>query len=182
MNISFENILNVICLIGLVILILSFTLKINNFFDIRSILHNHFKVFQNSYLQLISVYIVPIFFAIWITQQQQVTKDILDEINLVITILTSMFFAFIGIIGSLNMDKKDGNYKRVAEETFNSTLFEIMCCLILLLISFLIIFVNDYDNICFIKMISIPIYYFFIIIILNIFLILKRIQAIFKNS
>lgn len=182
MNINFENTLNIICLIGLVILFLSFTPKINNFFDIRLVLHNHFKIFQNSYLQLISVYIVPIFFAIWITLRQYVTKDILDEINLVITILTSMFFAFIGIIGSLNMDKKDENYKRVVKETFNSTLFEIICCLILLLISFLIIFVNDYDNVCFMKVTSILIYYLFIIVILNIFLILKRIQAIFKNS
>lgn len=182
MNINFENILNIICLIGLVVLFLSFTPKINNFFDIRTILHNHFKIFKNNYLQLISVYIVPIFFAIWITLRQQVTENILNEINLIITILTSMFFAFIGIIGSLNMDKKDKNFKRVVGETFNSTLFEIICCLILLLISFLTIFVNDYDNACLIKMISIPIYYFFIIVILNVFLILKRIQAIFKNS
>lgn len=182
MNVYLENILNFVCIIGIASLILSLVPKINNFFDIRAILYNHFKIFNGNYLQLLSIYIAPILFSIWIVIRQSVTKDILEEVNLIITILTSMFFAIIGILGSIDIKRKNQKYKKIVEETFNSTLFEIICCLIILLISFIIIFINNYSDTLCLKIFSILIYYFFIIIILNVFLILKRIKMIFKKN
>ena len=114
--------------------------------------------------------------------RQQVTKEILEEVNLIITILTSMFFAIIGVLGSVNVNKKNNKYKKIVEETFNSTLFEIICCIAILLISFILIFINNYQETTCLKIFSIIIYYLFIIVVFNIMLILKRIKMIIEKN
>lgn len=182
MNGYLEVILNFVCIIGIISLVLSFVPKINNFFDIRAILYHHFKIFDGNYLQLFAVYIAPILFSIWIVIRQTVTKDILEEVNLIITILTSMFFAIIGILSSIDLKDKTSKYKKIVEETFNSTLFEIICCLIALLMSFIIIFINNYNHTLSLKIFSTLIYYFIIVIILNVFLLLKRIAMLFEKN
>ena len=182
MNINLEIILNFTCLVGLVCIFLSFIPKINNFFDIRTIVSNHFKIFNGNYFQMISIYFFPVLFSIWIVMRQQVTKEILEEVNLIITILTSMFFAIIGVLGSVNVNKKNNKYKKIVEETFNSTLFEIICCIAILLISFILIFINNYQETTCLKIFSIIIYYLFIIVVFNIMLILKRIKMIIEKN
>ena len=177
-----ECILDIICLIGTIILLYSFTFKVSNFFDIKKIFIDHFKIFNGNYLQLFSVYITPIFIALNIALKQQVTKDTLEGINLIITVLTSMFFAIISILCSVDFKQKKEKYKKLVEETFNSTLFEIICCLLLLFASFILIFINKYDNTYLLKFASTFIYYLLMIVILNIFIILKRIKTVFDKN
>lgn len=182
MDTILEIALNIICIIGIIVLLFSFSFKINNFLNIKSIFVEHFKIFNGNYLQLLSIYLTPIFISLKIAMGHQVSKDTLESVNLIITVLTSMFFAIISILCAVDFKQKKDKYKKLVEATFNSTLFEIICCLILLLISFIVIFRNNYESTWFLIMLSTLIYYFLIVIILNVFLILKRIKSVFEKN
>ncbi len=81
-------------------------------------------------------------------------------------------------------DKGKGNtvYQQLLKETFNTTVFEIILCLILLFISFVILFIGNYDESIVLKCVSGIIYYLTIIAILNILVVIKRIKVLFDNQ
>jgi len=182
MKIDCEIILKILSIIGIIVLLISLNFKISNFLNIKNIFKDYFKTFNGNYLQLIAIYIMTLFICLNIALKKQVTKDALESINLIITVFTSMFFAITSILCSIDFSKKKEKYKLIVEETFNSTLFEIICCIILLLISFITIFRNSYIRTWELILLSAMIYYFMIIITLNILLILKRIKMIFEKN
>ena len=71
-------------------------------------------------------------------------------------------------------------YKQLKEQTFNTVLFEIILCIWLLLISLILLFVFKYNNVIGVKVFSGIIYYFTMIILLNFFMVLKRIKVLFE--
>ena len=56
----------ILFIVGTVVLIFSFSLKMSNFLDVRSIFLEHFSVFKGNPLQLVSIFIVPVLFSIGI--------------------------------------------------------------------------------------------------------------------
>lgn len=160
--------------------------KRNNFWDIKKIIVNYFKMFNNSYKQIIMLFIFPIFYAISLCIYFPVNKDILNNINLVVTILTSLFFAFIGFLCSINYEDKKIEFKNICNETFNLMCFEILCSMIIIILSFGSFFIlppDNLDNIQNTNNLYLPsglVYYLLIITILNVFIILKRVERIFS--
>lgn len=175
------NVLNIACIFCLVLTVIAFNKKISNFIDVRDIFVQYFKIFNGNLFQIIIIYIFPMFFSIWIVQKQLLTKEIIDDINLMVTVFTSMFFAIISILCSINLNSSNNNYKQSIKETFNSLLFEIVCCLVMLLVLFSAIAINVGSDI--VKYIGSGIvYYLFIIIIFNILIIIKRFKKIFDYN
>lgn len=169
-------------IIGGVILLLSFFPKHSNFLDIRSIFVQHFRIFKGNPLQLISVFIVPLFFAIGIIQIRCVDQEILNNLNIVLSILVAMFFSVLSILCAIDDRAKGNNYRQLLRETFTSTVFEIIVCLLLLLISFVDLFVGVFEVSAFLFVTSGIIYYLTIVAILNILVIIKRIKVLFDNK
>lgn len=176
-----DNILKILCLIGGCILVFSLLLKTSNFLDVRSIVCEHYRIIKVNPIQMISIYAIPIIFAITISRKQCVSKDILDNLNIILSILISMFFAVLSILCSINSKTKDEKYQLLLKETFTSTVFEIIICLLLLFASFSILFIGKYENSIILQSVSILIYYLTMIVILNILIIIKRIKSIFDN-
>ena len=175
------NIINGLCLLGIIILLISFFSKFGNFLDVRSIVKQHLEIFKGNYLQMISIFIVPIFFAIRIVLTKTVDEGILNNLNIVLTILITMLFSTLSILCSLRVPNDNERYHTLLEETFVSTVFEALLCLLLMIISFIILFLDNFNNTIWMKVLSVLVYYLVMLVFMNILVIIKRINVLFEN-
>ena len=167
--------------VGGIVLLFSLLQKNSNFLDIRFVFIQHFKVFKRNYLQLISIFLVPALFAIGIARIRCVDKDVLNNLNIVLSILTAMFFSILSILYTLTKENKSEKYQQLLKETFTSTIFEVILCLLLLVISFMALFIGNYEVSVVLTITSAVIYYLALVAILNILAIIKRIKVLFDN-
>lgn len=172
----------ILFVIGSVILCSCLLLKHSNFLDIRRIFVQHFYIFKGNPLQLIGIFVAPILFVIGLLDIKSIDKDILSNLNIILSILTAMFLSILSILCSFNKEKKSVNYQQLLKETFNTTIFEIILCLLLLFISFVVLFIGNFKESIALKIVSGIIYYLAMITILNILVVIKRIKVLFDNQ
>jgi len=105
-----------------------------------------------------------------------------------------MFFAMLSILSALpqktireDQKKEVSGQNRVKEynllliETFNSVMFECILCIIVLATSVMLLFIDDFSDSRQLKVISGAVYYLSLVIVLNIFVIIKRTKVLFDN-
>ena len=94
-----------------------------------------------------------------------------------------MFFSTLSILCAFeNKDNNNLNYIQLLKETFNATIFEAMICLLLLFISFITLFIGEFEQSFYLRIISGIIYYLSIVADLNILVIIKRLKVLFDNK
>ena len=186
----FPLILFSICIL---LTILALTQKNSNFMDVRRIIKNHFHVFRGSSLQCVVLFVVPLLLAVAAVQIRPVDESIINNLNVVLAILISMFFAMLSILSSfparLNKcgeEMQQGSiankaYDKTLGETFNSILFECILSSLVLICSFSILFFGFFERCIFLDCVSIILYYLFFVLISNVFVIIKRIMALFEH-
>lgn len=172
----------ILFIIGFVILYLCLSVKHSNFLDIRKIFIQHFCIFKRNPLQLIGIFFAPILLAIGLVGIKCIDENILSNLNIILSILTAMFLSILSILCSFNKERKNKNYEQLLKETFNTSIFEIILCLLLLFISFIILFIGDFRESVALKISSGVIYYLTMITILNILVVIKRIKVLFDNQ
>lgn len=96
----------ILFVIGSVILCSCLLLKHSNFLDIRRIFVQHFYIFKGNPLQLIGIFVAPILFVIGLLDIKSIDKDILSNLNIILSILTAMFLSILSILCSFNKEKK----------------------------------------------------------------------------
>ena len=110
----------ILFIVGTVVLIFSFSLKMSNFLDVRSIFLEHFSVFKGNPLQLVSIFIVPVLFSIGILNIRCVDSEILNNLNITLSILIAMFFSTLSILCAFaDKDNKNSKYKQLLKERWN---------------------------------------------------------------
>ncbi len=172
----------ILFLVSILILILNFFSRNNNFFDVRGVFKQHFAIFLGAPFQIVVFFITPLLISIGIVLIKTIDKDIINNINIVLSIFISMFFAMLSILTGI--EKKAGNnseYNDLLKETFNTIIFENILCLVILVISFVQLFINDYTVSLYLKIASFIIYYLIIVVVLNIFVVIKRVKVLFDN-
>lgn len=194
MNLVFEklSISTILMCISVILMMIAFLQKNSNFLDIRSIVVTHFKVFSDSPLQCIVIFGVPLLIAIVAINKQVLSKDIVDTLNIVLSILISMFFAMLSILSALNHKTvsdeetndvtaiaKAKKYNLLLKETFNAVMFECILCILVLATSFTLLFLNDFSISWQLTLVSGIVYYLTLVLVLNIFVIIKRIKVLF---
>lgn len=169
-------------LIGIIIFYLFIFLQRNgNFIDFKGIFTEHLKVVLGNKLQFIGIFLVPVYLSVNIAVHKTIESTIVENLNIVLSIFLSMLFAFLSVLtafGTIN----NPLYKKVLNETFNSVLFEIFIGFSLLMMNFLVLFLgieND-SKITFFS--SVMVYYLFLVMLLNVFVVLKRIKILFERS
>lgn len=115
-----------------------------------------------------------------IVTNEIVDKDIINNLNIVLSILISMFFALLSILCSFS-PKDNGRYNLVLKETFNVVMIECILGVFLLIVSFVILFINQYSLSVWLFIVSILMYYLALIIFLNILLVIKRMKKLFDH-
>lgn len=153
--------------------------KNNNFFDIRNIFVEQFKMFANAKGQVVVFYVVPLILAYAVMKNKNIDKDIVDNIIIVLSIIISMLFAMLSIINGYQ--KTNPKYVKVLDETNNSIMFQSVLCVITLVISFAQFFTDNYNSEIITKIVSFILYYLIFVIILNTFIILKRMKSLYDN-
>ena len=115
----------VLFVIGIVFLVFSFSLKMSNFLDVRTIFSEHLSVFKGNPLQLVSIFIVPALFSVGIVKIRCIDREILNNLNIVLSILIAMFFSTLSILCAFaDKDNRKPMYKRLLKET-NRTVADI---------------------------------------------------------
>lgn len=176
--------------IGVFFIIIYANMKTDNYIDIRSIIKNHYSIFDGSIIQILFFTIIPLFFAIGFTLAQTVTKDIYDCLNVVFSIFVAMFFSILSILLSiLSKDGKDEEkkikqnkeYLKLIEQSNDTVIFEILLSIVLLFIILIYSLLPENTDI-FVKVVfSVIIYYLTASVLLNIFILIKRLKSIFDN-
>lgn len=171
----------IMILVSIVILFLYSRKKNNNYFNISQIFIEQFSLFENCKGQLIVFYGVPFILALAVVQIKILDTDVISNMNVVLSIFTSMFFAMLSIISSYPK-KDDAVYNSLMKETYNSLIFEIVLCILTLMTTFLFMFINVaiYNRIA--KVGSFLVYFLTFVILLNIFIIIKRIKVLHDNK
>lgn len=175
---------------GVFFIIIYVNMKTDNYIDIRSIIKNHYSIFDGSIIQILFFTIIPLFFAIGFTLAQTVTKDIYDCLNVIFSIFVAMFFSILSILLSiLSKDGKDEEkkikqnkeYLKLIEQSNDTVIFEILLSIVLLFIILIYSLLPENTDI-FVKVVfSVIIYYLTASVLLNIFILIKRLKAIFDN-
>lgn len=155
--------------------------KNNNFFDISGIFKEQFSIFKDCKYQFIVFYLVPALLSIGIIRIKYIDDKIVNNLNIVLSIFVSMFFAMLSIISSFNSNRKD-LFDKLLKETYNSIMFEIILAIFILMLTFTFSFISGVINISVIRGLSFFIYYFTFVMLLNIFIVLKRMKALFENK
>lgn len=154
--------------------------KYNNFSNIFDVTKTHFWMFNKAKGQLFIYYGVPLLIAGALIQIKIMDNSIIENINLVISILISMFFAMLGIIGAYDI-KENEQYNDILKQTQATISFQIIVCIITLSINFLYCFLPSDNYFILRHLLTFFIYYFIFTIILNIFIVVKRLYVLFEE-
>lgn len=176
--------------ICLLILIFYALQRHNNFIDCRLIIKNHFSIFEftnengkKSYLkgQIFLFFILPLALSISVTVISIISDAIINVITVIMTIITSMLFTVLSMFISISKKDSIKNFNTVLKETYYSIAFEILLSVFILVFCLVYLFISGAKNYIMIFFFSVIIYYFCFTIILNLFIVLKRINVILKN-
>lgn len=198
MDMQYKNILDIIknpytwIFISIIFLFVSkFMFKIDymNCFEIIDKQINNFRCKKTNKILIIPFvthFIIPLLIAWGIVNISIIDEDIINNITVILSILTSMFFTLLVLIIDMKSkieirDKKQGAriliLKDLIIETYYSIMFEIFISIVLLILSFIHMFTKKYSYIS-----SFIIYYLVFLLIFNLFIILRRIFKIVKDD
>lgn len=157
------------------------------YLDCLEIVRKHLRCFRkrNGKLSKVSIFlyfVVPCLIALSLVQIRILDASAINILTVIISILTSMFFTLLTLI--LDMKKRivyDDKYNandanlssRILDETYYSIMFEILMSIIILLMCFIELFSAKYTFVD-----SIVIYYLTLVLILNLFIVLKRVYKV----
>lgn len=176
--------------ISLLIILIALLQKNSNFLDIRGVFKEHLVILAKNPLQFIAVIICPASIAIVVAIHQPLTEGIVNNLNIVLSILISMFFAVLSILVSFTYKKADTNqpltpqqqnYNALLRQTFNTVIFESTLCVLLLAISFIALFIDSFSASIPLIITSAIVYYVSLVIALNILMVIKRIKVLFEH-
>jgi hypothetical protein len=190
--ISVLNNPNYILIIILIVLLLLKLIFRTNYFSITNIIKKYLIGFKNQKTGKISVipfcfaFILPIILALVINDIKQIDNGTIEVITIIISILTSMFFTVLTLIIDIKARLKekqinDASHIYITNELiksiYYSLMFEILICIFILLLCFIGIFTKQLS--C---LVSLLIYLFSICLIINMFMVLKRVFVVIEDD
>lgn len=189
------SVFDILFFLGIILILVALLQKNSNFLDVRKIICQHLSIFSKSPLQVVAIFGAPLLIAIAAAATHPLTVDIVNNLNVVLSILISMFFAMLSILASLNLRSTDQskvedvtlirdakNYNKVLKQTNNAILFESVLAILLLIFSFSQLFIGSFEPTWKLKIISAFVYYLTLVLVLNIFVIIKRIKSLLDSK
>lgn len=180
---------------GIILILVALLQKNSNFLNVRKIMRQHLSLFSKSPLQAVSIFVAPLLIAIAAAATHPLTVEIVNNLNVVLSILISMFFAMLSILASLSLKSTDQskvedvtlirdakNYNKVVKQTNNAILFESILAILLLIVSFSQLFIGSFDPTLKLKITSAFVYYLTLVLVLNIFVVIKRTKELLDSK
>lgn len=189
------SVFDILFFLGIILILVALLQKNSNFLDVRKIVRQHLSIFSKSPLQVVAIFGAPLLIAIAAAATHPLTVEIVNNLNVVLSILISMFFAMLSILASLSLKSTDQskvedvtlirdakNYNKVLTQTNNAILFESVLAILLLIVSFSQLFIGSFDSTLKLKIISAFVYYLTLVLILNIFVVIKRTKELLDSK
>ncbi|EQB3099724.1 hypothetical protein [Clostridium botulinum] len=177
-----------ICFLILIIVKLIFKLDYMGNLEIIRYHINNFRSKNNNKLLKIPFFIyfiLPLILAVAVSRIKVPDKDIVENITVVLSILTSMLFTILTLLidfkGKLE-ERTNSNgpkvirLKNLIREIYYTIMFEIIVSVLLLLLTFIFMMTNQASYI-----ISVIIYYLLFLFIFNLLIVLNRIFKIYEE-
>ena len=164
----------------------------SNYFNITQIVKMHINAFRNdsgkiNKMQFGIAFIIPGILAVAIASMKIIDSDTINMLTVIISILTSMFFTLLAMIidikGRWNERKEKDDSSEITimaslmRSLYYAIMFEILLSIILLILCFIAVFTTRFSY-----MQSILIYWLSITVIMNLFMVLKRIFLVIERS
>lgn len=189
------SVFDILFFLGIILILVALLQKNSNFLDVRKIICQHLSIFSKSPLQIVAIFGAPLLIAIAAAATHPLTAEIVNNLNVVLSILISMFFAMLSILASLNFKSTDqktvhditlvraaDKYNKVLKQTNNAILFESILAILLLIVSFSQLFIGSFDPTLKLKIISAFVYYLTLVLMLNIFVVIKRTKELLDSK
>lgn len=177
--------------LALLILLVGKYIFKNDYLNCFEIIEQHWRCFEGrdgkvSKITMFLYYGVPFLLALSLVQIKETDEDIINSLTVIVSILTSMFFTLLTLI--LDMHKRiktDRNYNasdastslKLLRETYYAIMFEILTSTVILIMCFIYLFAENYSCLG-----SIALYYFTFVLLLNLFMILKRVYKVIQED
>lgn len=157
--------------------------------QIMSILRKKEERKNKDIYNFINIFIIPFILSIFIGNTDLISIDFCQNVISALAILTSVFLAIIGIITSKSYKNCNDKQKEIIASTYNSIYFLTIVSIILLILCFFAVSLKYYTLITsnglsiIIKILKfcfkVIIFYLITEIIINIFIVLRRLEQIF---
>ena len=139
-----------------------------------------------SILSILLYFIMPLFLALAVAQIRIIDEQAINIVTIIVSILTSMFFTLLTLVIDLKSRCKDETEKNaniafinceVLKEIYYSIMFEILISITVLIMCFVNLFSAEFSMLQ-----SVVIYYLVFLILVNLFVVLKRIFKVIYNG
>lgn len=166
-----------------------------DYFSVTNIVKEYIKGFKNDRTKKVVIipfliaFIIPILFAILINNIKQIDGKTIEIITIIISILTSMFFTVLALIIDIKARTKERQESKKLNANdiqktmklirliYHALMFEILLCIFILLLCFIGVFTEVFTS-----LLSFLIYYFTFTMLINMFMVLKRVFVIIEHE
>ncbi len=177
--------------VAIIPIIISIFSERRSFFNIKSIIKDHLKMFENCKNQYLIFYGSPFILSVGLALIYDAQDDFYNNLSVIISIILSMLFAVLAILtsfdysNSLNSNDNTANSSniiKVVNETTNSIIFETIICVFLLIYGMIVVIVRGVMplNLVINKILTGVSCFFFTVLILDLLVVIKRMSRIIK--
>ena len=187
-----ENVLKIskVCVSPIVLFILALIILLvyvfkagTNYLNIGKIFKDYISIFSNAKNHLWIFWGVPVLLSGALVQVTVLTSGLAENLCVFLSILVSAFFAMLSILVSKDATKQASKlYEQVLKETASTVLLEIVLCMVSLVISLSIIFLDTSMTQWVQVIISLFEYYLLFAMLLNMLILIKRFKSLIDNG
>lgn len=144
------------------------------------------KLEKHGVFSIFVYFVVPLVISIALGLTKVIDIDAINTITVIVSILTAMFFTLLTLVIDMQTKVKDNKtlnasdasvMKKVLKETYYALMFEIAISIFLLIACFVNLFAEKFSF-----MMSVLIYYMTLVLLFNLFTILRRVFRIIEQS
>lgn len=173
----------VLFILALVILLVYVFKAGTNYLNIGKIFKDYISIFSDAKKHLWIFWGIPVLLSGALVQVTVLTSDLAEHLSVFLSILISAFFAMLSILASKDTSKQTLKlYEQVLKETASTVLLEIILCMVSLVISLSIIFLNTSITQWIQVIVSLFEYYLLFAMLLNMLILIKRFKSLIDNG
>lgn len=171
----------VIIIVPCLLIIHNLCAKNASFIDLNKVFVEHFGLFSKSKYQYVIFYVYPLMISAGISYYFTPEASFMEQFNVVVSILLSALLAIMSILISKDLSglQEDQREKAhaILKETNNAIIFDVAIGIVLIIFN-LVLFTLDIGNALGAKIIAGISYYLFIVMLMTILLIIKRLSKL----
>lgn len=179
-------------IIAIIPVLFSFHNEQKSFFNIKTVIKDHLKIFKNCKSQYLIFYGSPFLLSVGLAFIYDAQDNFYDNLSVIISIILSMLFAVLAILTNYDFSEKiDDNQNqttapkkvlKIVNETTDSIMFETMICVFLLIYGMIVVIVRNVMplNVIVNKILTGISCFLFTVLLLDLLIVVKRMTKIIK--